>query len=101
MRAAGRVGVESATRPDANRKEIEKLRIVTVGVTVRRAVSASASLALAGGDSVPLRQSVERAPMDAEELSGELLVPPRLFQDPAQMASDHLVEAQRRRGPCG
>src|SRR5687768_14453132 len=71
-------------------------RGVTVGVAVSLAVSPLVSLAIAERDPVALRQPVERAAMDAEELGGQLLVPPRLLQRAPEVIPDHRLEAQAR-----
>src|SRR5215470_8594958 len=79
----------------------------TSGATlVRDAARARGSLArirlaLAQADSVALGQAIERAAMDSEELGGELLVPARLAQHPADVASHDAAQAQRRAGAVG
>ena len=74
--------------------EGEEVQDVRVCVAIPLAVSPLASLSLPEGDPVPLRQPIEGAPVDAEELSGELLVPPCLLQHAAKVASYRRPEGQ-------
>src|SRR2546425_8590837 len=55
-----------------------------------------AAVALAQADAVPLREAIERAPVNAEELSRQLLVPARLAQHAVNMARHDSTEAERR-----
>src|SRR4029077_2493544 len=57
--------------------------------------------ALAQADPVSLRQPVERAAVNAEELRRELLVPTRLAQYPADVTRHDAAQAQRRSGRIG
>lgn len=66
------------------------------GVARRRGVRRSASLVLTERDPVSLGQPIEGAAVDAEQLSGELLVPPGLPQHAADVRGDDFPEAQRR-----
>lgn len=74
--------------------EGEEVQDVRVCVAIPLAVSPLASLSVPEGDPVPLRQPIEGAPVDAEELSGELLVPPCLLQHAAEVASYRRPERQ-------
>src|SRR5262249_58498859 len=71
---------------------------VTACVTGPPAVSRLVSLAFVPGNAVPLRQPIECASMNPEQLGGELLVPARLHQDTTEMVSDHVLETQGRSG---
>src|SRR5215470_15544968 len=78
----------------------------TSGATLVREALARGSLArirlaLAQADPVALGQAIERAAMDSEELGGELLVPARLAQHPADVAGHDAAQAQRRAGAVG
>src|SRR5439155_15681548 len=48
------------------------------------------------GDAVSLPEPIERAPVNAEKLGGQLLVPPGLSQDTADVMGDDLAQAQAR-----
>src|SRR3989442_4882538 len=79
--------------------ERKEVRTVSSRVAPGRGVSGPSSLALGAllqRNSVALGQPIERAAMDAEKRSGDLLVPPRLPQHAANVAPHHLLEAQGR-----
>src|SRR5206468_6854448 len=67
----------------------------------RRAYRSGIGLALAQADPVALRQAIERAAVDPEELGRELLVPARLAQHAADVAGHDAAQAQRRAGRIG
>src|SRR4030095_8726007 len=56
---------------------------------------------LAQADPIALRQPVERAAVNAEELRRELLVPARLAQYPAHVTRHDAAQAQRGSGRIG
>src|SRR5207247_9292702 len=52
---------------------------------------------LSEGDAVSLPEPIERAPVNAEKLGGQLLVPPGLSQETADVMGDDVAQAQARR----
>src|SRR6267378_4178114 len=60
--------------------------------------ASAVAVTLAQVDAVSLRQAIERAPVNAEQLGGELLVPARLAQHAMDMARHDSTKAERRAG---
>src|SRR6267378_6721274 len=63
--------------------------------------ASAVAVTLAQVDAVSLRQAIERAPVNAEQLGGELLVPARLAQHAMDMARHDSTKAERRAGSVG
>src|SRR5215469_3259427 len=78
----------------ASPRRSRESRSVRSCVAEALAVSAFASLALFEANAMALRQAIQRAPMDAEKLRGELLVPARLLQNATHMSPDDVLEAE-------